>query len=305
MDGIKAENLIPAPKEEKNNSRRSRKSRAFHPVSSIEPPAKLEQARIPVPDGIELHGAGHMLGSTQLVGVSEPYGRMVYTGDFKLRDGLTVKGAPVLSCDTLIAECTYGDPALSFPQPQSVLEDMERWARQNKEAIQLWGGYSTGKAQELVKFINEYLGETPIVGGRAAKVCEAYKRNGVKLEWLRPESAEGQEAMRGPFLSVMPPHMLSPLLTGRLAAVHRRKVLSAMASGWALVRQLPASAAFALSDHADFGELLQYAHESGAKRVILAHGENEKTAGALRAAGLNAQSIESLEPRQMVLKIEE
>jgi Cft2 family RNA processing exonuclease len=166
----------------------------------------------------------------------------------------------------------------------------------------LWGGYSTGKAQELVKFINEYLGETPIVGGKAAEVCAAYVRAGVKLQWLAPDSAEAQEAMRGAFLSVMPPHQLTPLLAGRLAAVHRRKVLSAFATGWALVRQLPSHAAFPLSDHADFGELLQYAKESGAKRVILAHGDNEKTAAALRAAGVNAQAIESLEPQQMVLK---
>jgi len=261
--------------------------------------------RIPIPQGIELHPAGHMLGATQILSDSENFGRIAYTGDFKLRDGLTVKGAPMLSCDTLFAECTYGDPSVSFPDQSGVLSDMERWARQNKSSIQLWGGYSTGKAQELVKFINTYLGETPIVGGRAAEVCEAYVRSGVKLQWLAPDSVEGQEAMRGPFMAVMPPHQLHPLLSGRLAAVHRRKVLSAFATGWAMVRKLPMDAAFPLSDHADFAELLEYAKSSGAKKVILAHGDNERTAKALRAAGVQAQSIESLEPEQTVLKFEE
>jgi putative mRNA 3-end processing factor len=262
---------------------------------------KYSCTRVQVPEGIGLYNAGHILGSTQLVGISERFGKTVYTGDFKLRDGLTVKGAKVLECDTLMMECTYGDPSMQFPSQQEILSDMERWARQNRQAIQLWGGYSVGKAQEIVKFINEYLGETPIVGGKAAQVCKAYERNGVKLRWVAPDSQEGQEMMRGPFIAVMPPNHISPILAARLAEVHRRKVLTSIATGWALIRKIPADASFPLSDHADFAEILQYAQESGAKRVILMHGENEKTAKALQAAGINAQSIESIGEQQMVL----
>jgi len=318
----KVEALITAPAPEMPPSDSIKKTKRKRKTASVSPSASSASSfrprrfsyskraangslRIPIPDGVELHSAGHMLGSTQILADSEKFGRVAYTGDFKMRDGLTVKGAPVLSCDTLFAECTYGDPKVNFPHPNDVYADMERWARQNKSAIQLWGGYSTGKAQELVKFLNEYLDETPIVGGRAAEVCEAYVRAGVKLKWLDPDSHEGQEAMRGPFMSVMAPHHLHPMLTGRLAAVHRRKVLSVFATGWALVRQLPVDAAFPLSDHADFNELLDYAKASGAKRVILAHGDNERTAKALRAVGVEAQSIESLDPQQTVLKIEE
>ncbi|VVB56562.1 Uncharacterised protein [uncultured archaeon] len=291
-------------------SKRKRKSGAASSSSRFRGFSRFKRAamgslRVPLPEGVELHSAGHMLGSTQIAGASERWGRVAYTGDFKLRDGLTIKGAPMLTCDTLFAECTYGDPAVQFAHPQDVLADMERWGRQNREAIQLWGGYSTGKAQELVKFINDYLGETPVVGGRAAEVCEAYRRAGVKLEWKTPESPEGQEMMRAPFMAVMPPHQLTPILRARLETVHRRRALSAVATGWALVRHLPYSAAFPLSDHADFNEILEYAHASGAKQVILAHGDNERTAKALRAAGVNAVSIESLDVEQTTLKIEE
>ena len=284
---------LPAP-------RRSRKSRSF---SSIEPPAKVQPALIPVPSGLSLHEAGHILGSTQISGASEEWGRLVYTGDFKTRDGLTVKAAPVLPCDTLIIECTYGDPRVAFPPMDGVLDTMERWARQNRDAVQLWGGYSTGKAQELVKFINDFLGEAPIVSGRAAQVCEAYKRNGVKLDWLSPDSAEAQDVMRGPFHAVMPPQALTASLASRLSEVHRRKVRRALATGWALVRHLPADVSFPLSDHADFGEILEYANISGAKQIFTAHGENEQTARALCSAGVQAKPVDEMGARQMLLKI--
>lgn len=289
-------------KQEKKYSRRSRKPRSF---SSIEPPLKILPALIDVPDGLSLHDAGHILGSTQISAQSEQWGQLVYTGDFKCRAGLTVNAAPILPCDTLIIECTYGDPRVSFPPMDGVLEGMERWARQNRDAVQLWGGYSTGKAQELVKFINDYLDEVPIVSGRAAAVCEAYKRNGVKLDWLSPDSAEAQDVMRGPFHAVMPPQALTASLASRLSEVHRRKVRRALATGWALVRNLPADAAFPLSDHADFGEILEYAKGSGAKQVFLAHGDNENTARALCAAGVPARPINEMGAQQMLLKIGE
>ncbi len=293
-----------APAETKKEKKYSRR-RKSGPLSSIEPPVKILPALIDVPEGISLHDAGHILGSTQISAQSEQWGKLVYTGDFKCRAGLTVSAAPILPCDTLVIECTYGDPRVSFPPMDGVLDGMERWARQNRDAVQLWGGYSTGKAQELVKFINDFLGETPIVSGRAAAVCEAYKRNGVKLNWLSPDSAEAQEVMRGPFHAVMPPHALTASLASRLSEVHRRKVRRAMATGWALVRQLPADAAFPLSDHADFGEILEYAKSCGAKQVFMAHGDNEHTARALCAAGVPARPIEEMGAQQMLLKIGE
>ncbi len=259
--------------------------------------------RIGVPEGIVLHPAGHILGATQLAGESPTHGRLVYTGDFKLRDGLTVKGASVVECDTLIAECTYGDPAVAFPAPEEVYADMERWSRQNRESIQLWGGYSTGKAQEIVKFLNDYMDIEPVVSGRLAQVCAHYATHGVKLRWLDAEGEEAQEAMRGPFCAVLPPHILTPQLAGRIGSAHRRKALTALATGWAQVRPLACSVAFAMSDHADYGQLLEYAAGCGAKTIYLAHGDNEKTARALRQAGYNALPIEQRLGRQLALEI--
>ncbi len=296
---LKAETNANEIKPKSNFSRHKRKS-----FSSIEPPTKVQPSKIPVPEEFELHNAGHMLGSTQIVGASEQWGRVVYTGDFKTRAGLTVEGAPILSADTLIIECTYGDPRVVFPPIDGVLEGMERWARQNRDAIKLWGGYSTGKAQELVKFINTRLDDVPIVSGRAAQVCAAYNRAGANLKWLSPETEEAQEVMRGPFHAVLPPQSITPTLASRLSIVHTRKVLRAMATGWALVRHIPADISFPLSDHADFGEILGYAKESGAKNIFMAHGDNEAAARSLCAAGIPAKPIDEMGAQQLLLTTE-
>ncbi len=273
------------------------------PKAARRPKVKKDlHQRTDVPENIRLHNAGHMLGSAQIEAQSETEGNVVYTGDFKLRDGLSVKGASAIGCQTLIIECTYGDPRVSFPDPCEVLSDMERWSRQHADSIQIWGGYSTGKAQEVVKFLNGYMDTVPVVSRRIAQVCEAYGRHGVKLEWLESSSPEAQEAMRDPFCAVLPPHLIRHNLAGKLARVHARKALTAFPTGWALVRDVGADAAFPLSDHADFGEILGYAQESGAKRIYTAHGDNENTAKALRAAGLDAWPIEKRTGQQTLIE---
>lgn len=260
--------------------------------------------RIPVPDGITLHNAGHMLGSTQIMLQTESHGKLVYTGDFKLRDGLTVKAAPILQCDTLIAECTYGKPDISFPDPQGVYSDMERWHRQNRDNILMWGAYSSGKGQEVVKFLNEYCGVAPIVGGKMAKMCAEYCRAGMKLDFIEAGSEEAEEEMRGAFSTVMPPHHTTPHLAHKIASAHRRHAKVALTTGWAAVHALSCDVAFTLSDHADFSQLLEYCQQSGAKEIFVAHGENYKTAKALCDAGVNAYPIEQRLERQTKLVVE-
>lgn len=257
--------------------------------------------RCAVPEGIKLHNAGHMLGSTQIELDTESHGRLVYTGDFKLRDGLTVKGAPILQCDTLIAECTYGRPDVSFPNPADVYSDMERWYRQNRDNILLWGAYASGKGQEVVKFLNDYCSCAPVVGGKMATMCKAYSDAGMKLDYIEAGTQEADEAMRGAFASVMPPHHTNPFFAHKVASAHRRHAKVALTTGWALVRPLSCDVAFPLSDHADFAQLLEYCQGSGAKEVFVAHGENWKTAKALCEAGVNAYPIEQRIERQTKL----
>ncbi|MFA5108279.1 MAG: MBL fold metallo-hydrolase RNA specificity domain-containing protein [Candidatus Micrarchaeia archaeon] len=256
---------------------------------------KSAPVRIPIPKNFKFADAGHILGSTQLEAQTDEFGKLVYTGDFKLRDGLTLKSAKVLECDTLICECTYGTPEAKFPKPEEVYENMQKWSKQNSNSIQLWGGYSTGKAQELIKFLNDYTNTTPIVPPQISQICAHYKRNGVKLEWLDSTSSEAQEQMRCAFCAVFPPHQLNKKFAWQIASAHKRTTKVAVATGWTGFRKISADASFPLSDHADFGEIYDYALSSNAKKVFLVHGENTYTAKKLKEKGINAFAIDQIQ----------
>lgn len=257
---------------------------------------KIRAERSKTPSSFNLISAGHIFGSTQLQIKDTPeFGDLVYTGDFKLQDGLTTKGAPILDCDTLILESTYGDPKISFPDPQDVYSDMEKWARVNKDHIQLWGGYATGKAQELIRFLNDYLDETPIVSKKISQVCSAYEKNGVRLDWIEAGSMEAKEMMRSSFSAVFAPHQLTNSFAYSLARTHRRQAHIALATGWTGLRPLSCSVSFPLSDHADFSQILDYCQGSDARQVYIAHGKNSETAKELQKLKINAKPIDKIE----------
>jgi putative mRNA 3-end processing factor len=216
-----------------------------------------------------------------------------YTGDFKTGDGITTKGAEQAQCDTLLMESTYGKPQYVFPTRDDVHGSIAGWVSENYAAgrIVLLGGYALGKAQELVALLNEYCGIAPLVGERIERGCCVYGRFGVHLERIALGSSEADEALKRNFVAVVPQHLANTTLAQKLGEAHGREVLCATASGWALGGCAGAHRAFPLSDHADFSELLQYAEQSGAKRVYTCHGFAEELAHELRRRGFNASPV--------------
>ena len=266
--------------------------------SGISKSKKYNPKRTKIPKQFKLTNAGHILGSTQLIAQTQEFGKLVYTGDFKLTDGLTTKSAKIEKCDTLIIECTYGNSNTTFPNPQEVYEQMHKWHKQNKSNIQLWGGYATGKAQELIKFLNKYADQTPIVPKKVAEISQKYKQNGVKLDFICADSYEAKELMRDEFCAVFPPHNLTQSFAWQIAQAHKKRTKVAIATGWTGLRRTSADISFPLSDHADFSQILKYVQESQAKKVYLAHGKNEHTAKKLQQNKINAKSIEQINKKR-------
>ena len=58
--------------------------------------------------------AGHVLGSAQLL-YQDSHGTLLYTGDFKLRKGLSSETVVTTQAETLVMETTYGLPRYQFP----------------------------------------------------------------------------------------------------------------------------------------------------------------------------------------------
>ncbi len=243
------------------------------------------------PDDITLRlaNAGHILGSSQLY--VENGSSFTYTGDFKLRDSLTQKGAEVVPADTLAIECTYGLPRFLFPDHFQVCEQVAGWV--SKEMAQgrsvVLGGYSLGKAQEIIKILNDYLHLAPLVDSSVYKLCEIYDRHGVPLQVVPENSEDGKKALQHSFVAVYPFRHVNRELASQLSFIHGRKVSCGLATGWSLIgRTADADASFCLSDHADFNELVAYVERASPKRVICMHGYNAPFAKELKRRGYNA-----------------
>jgi hypothetical protein len=148
----------------------------------------------------------------------------------------------------------------------------------------VFGAYSTGKAQELVSFFNRECGTAPVVGPRAAKMCAAYEKCGMRLDYVE---AGGEEAKRANVL-ILPPPEVNFTAGARIAAQSGKSVKTAVATGWAANSRFPVDEAFPLSDHADFADTMRYIYESGAKTVVCANSNPGTAAHYLRSIGISA-----------------
>lgn len=263
--------------------------------------AGSESERIHSLDGLQLHllPSGHMLGSAQLR-LEWDSRSFTYTGDFKLGESLTSKPAEVLETDTLLIEGTFGDPSTKFPERSEVYDSIAKFISQNYNSghIILLGGYSLGKAQELVAIANKLCGLKPIVGESIARACSIYSKFGVPLDFAPIGSAEADELMHSNFVAVMPMHQVNFELATKLSRAHKKSVYSAVATGWASKMKFPVDEAFPLSDHADFPQILEYIGIARPKEIICNHGNEDRLSRELRTRGWNARPIkEALQAR--------
>ncbi len=258
-------------------------------IASDETFAIMGREPMPLPkmDGISLHPAGHMLGARQLL-AETCEGTFAYTGDFSLHGAYTSKAAPILQCDTLMIDSTYCLPALALPSRSLTISAMRKFVKGNEGSIIVFGAYARGKSQELVRFLNIECGVAPVVFKQAAKICEAYGKCGVNLDYVAAESPEAEESMRHPFVAIMPPGKVNFDFGAKLSEAFGREVKTAVATGWAKVSRFPVDEAFAFSDHADFKDTMRYIYGSGAKKVVCANSGAKPAANCLRSLGIDA-----------------
>lgn len=223
----------------------------------------------------KFHPSGHILGSAQLEVANGT--EAVLTSDFKLQKSILFDGAEILPSEVLIIETTFGTPEYTFPEREEVYADIVKWSQAalaQKHFIVL-GGYSTGKAQELTKIVNELLGQTPLVYKKVFEQNRAYESQGVKLG----NYIELNHNLGDADILIMPPHLIDDNLILALSHQLKRKVSVAIATGWNTHSKYKT---FPLSDHADFNSLMRYVKESSPKFVLTTHGFEEEFASAVQ-----------------------
>jgi len=232
--------------------------------------------------------AGHVHGSAQLHLENEE-GSLLYTGDFKLRSGLASEGIEWRGADTLIMETTFGKPEYVFPPTEKVLSDIVAFCRATLEngEVPVLLGYSLGKAQEILCAVAA-AGLKPMLHEAVAKMTRIYRRLIPEFPDFVPYKAS---EVTGHVL-ICPPSVRGSAMVKNIA---KRRV--AMITGWALqpgaIHRYRVDAAFPLSDHAGYDDLLKYVDLVRPKRVLTLHGYASEFARDLRRRGIEAWSLVS------------
>jgi len=248
---------------------------------------------------ITLLPAGHIFGSAQSL-IESDAGSLLYTGDFKLRSSLSAEPTEFRQADTLIMETTFGLPRYRLPPSEEVIARIVAFCHGAMEdgAVPVLFGYSLGKAQEILCALLA-AGLTPMLHDAAFRMTEIYRE-------LIPDFPSGYvpyeaNGVAGKVL-VCPPSAKRTLMVMRIK--NRR---TAIITGWAhdpgAIHRYQCDAAFPLSDHADYTDLLRYVELVQPRRVLTLHGFAAAFAADLRQRGVEAWALSEENQLELALGV--
>ena len=242
---------------------------------------------------VSLLPAGHMLGSAQLL-IEHDGTSLLYTGDVKLRQ-TGGRVTPVPKAQVLVMESTYGRPHFRFGDPDTTVESIARWCRMalDSRVTPVLLCHALGKTEEVMLALAPY-GFSFALEKRCVPCANAYRSAGRSLpDWIELDGDAGIDRV------VIAP----PTDKNKIHQIGRYR--TALVSGWAkdaeFARLFGADAAFDLSDHCDFDELLELVERSGADQVYTVHGYTEDFARHLRKRGIRASALEASEQLALAL----
>ena len=211
---------------------------------------------------VTLVKADHILGAAQVVVEDEEGTRVAYTGDFRV-DGTE----PLVDCDALVVEATYGSPwfkrAFKVDVRELLVSMVEKRLRDG--SVYVFGYH--GKLQEVMQILRRADVCVPFVMPErvfhVSKICEAH---GMQLGDLTLSTEkEGKELLNADLPCVAFYHMN----TRKKVGLDSSRIC---VSGWEFrspCRQIgEREHLIALSDHSDFSGLLEYVRRSKPKRVV-------------------------------------
>ncbi len=244
--------------------------------------------------------AGHILGSAMAL-VEWRGGTLLYTGDFRLRPSPACEPcefAAARGCDSLVMETTFGRPEYVFPPTPAIAEDVLRFCRAALAAGEtpVLLGWTLGKAQELMCLLADS-GLPVAVHEAVLPLARIYEQCGVRLgAYTALDAAEP-----GRVLICPPTFAQSP----QRAALGPCRL--AVATGWAMESSCKyrsgVDAAFPLSDHADFHELIEFVRQVQPRRVFTTHGFAADFAATLRDLGFAAEALVNAEQLTLALGV--
>lgn len=240
-----------------------------------------------IPRNVSLLSSGHMLGSKQLFVESQVHGcSIVYTGDYQMQKSFASEPIEIKQADIVMMDSTYPYANIIFDDRSEVVTSIQKYVHyKERMGCVVFGAYSMGKAQELIGICND-IGFEPVVDPAVAKMTNIYNRNGFRLKF---QEAQSMDAHFDSSVMIVSMHRLDEMRF--LAAGKKKNVFTAVATGFAKMQKFGTDVQFALSDHADFEQALQYAAAANPK-IIYTYGSNSGVmARNLRSHGYKANAF--------------
>lgn len=213
------------------------------------------------------HPAGHILGAAMLH-VQGPEESLLYTGDFRLGQSLTAGLCQPPHADILVMESTFGDPKYRLPPREEVIGKLIELVRQTLERGQtpVIQAYVLGKSQEVTKILTQQ-GFSVLQHPLVDEISRIYRKLGCDLGDC---SLYDPKQLAGKVVVVPPRRQKSQVLAGL------RNTVSIAVTGWAqdpsTAYRLGVDHALPLSDHADYGELLECVAIVNPRVIYCTHG---------------------------------
>lgn len=235
-----------------------------------------------------LHPAGHIIGSSQ-IRVEHKDEVWVFTGDYKTEnDGISTPYEPI-KCNTFITECTFGLPAFKWTPQEEVLENINKWWAENRAEgkTSILFGYSLGKAQRLLKYLDTNIGEIYTHGAienmtQVLRPMVDFPKTTLITRDTKKEQLLGN-------IVLAPPSAHGSTWIRKMVPY-----VTASASGWMTFRGARRRRAidkgFVLSDHCDWPGLLESIEATGAEKIICTHGYTDIFSKYLREQGYDART---------------
>ncbi|WP_336092390.1 ligase-associated DNA damage response exonuclease [Leeuwenhoekiella sp. CH_XMU1409-2] len=235
-----------------------------------------------------LHPAGHIIGSSQ-IRVEHKGEVWVFTGDYKTEDdGIATPYEPI-KCHTFITECTFGLPAFKWRPQSEVFNDINTWWSANKAEgkTSVIFGYSLGKAQRLLRYLDTDIGKI-YTHGAIENMTEVIRPLSTMPETTRVTRETKKEELLGNIV-VAPPSAHGSTWIRKMVPY-----VTASASGWMTFRGARRRRAidkgFVLSDHCDWQGLLESIEATGAEKIISTHGYTDIFTRYLLEQGYDART---------------
>ena len=223
---------------------------------------------------ISFYPSGHILGSSQIRFIFGEE-KWLISGDFKLQKDNTCKQYEIVKTDYLISECTFGLPIFKWDEPKNIANDISKWIINSPDKTSLLFCYSLGKAQRLLNEISQTNFKGNIYSHDSIhKINNCYKELGINIkDTLRIENKKNIDQHVGSLV------LLPTSLSKGSYLKNFKNIQTAFASGWMSIRALRKRSGydkgFVISDHADWGGILELVKKSQAKNVFFHHGNSE------------------------------